>query len=155
MMKLNNKMILLRVSLLALLCMCLSCVTSCGDDAPEGVTGYYLSIDSQVRLNLGSNDGNQGTASGEVVDVLSNTVRNMLAALKEAYPEDTHAGNDEAVLAACNLIYRNYKEAYADKEGQTVCVIKLVRVKKVNDVVAESTTLTTYHFGQLPTTSPF
>jgi len=143
-----------RLSLCALLCACLLWATSCGDDEPQGVIGYYLSIESQVRLNLGNDDDSQGTASGEVVDVLSNTVRNMMSALKEACPEDTGTGNDEAALTACNTVYKKYKEAYADKEGRTVCVIKLIRVKKVNGVVTESTTLTTYHFGELPMTNP-
>ena len=139
----------LRGPLSALLFSCMLLVVSCGDE-PDWNIGYYLSIQSQVQLSLSEDDNSQGTASDKTVSVLSNTVRRMRKALQEAYPEDMHTGNDAAVLAACDKIYRDYKEAYADKEGYTVCVVKLYRTKKDGDVVRESKALTTYHFGVLP-----
>lgn len=124
--------------------------TSCGNSEPDWLIGYYMSINSQVRLNLSEDDESQGTTSNMTVDVLSNTVRHLRLALQEAYPHDTHTGDDAAVIAACDDIYMAYKKAYADKEGHTVCVINLYRAKKDGDKVVDSAPLKTYTFGALP-----
>lgn len=139
----------LRLPLLALLFSCLLLV-SCGSDEPNWNVGYYLSIQSQVKLSLSDEDESQGTSPAQTVDVLSNTVRRMRDALKEAYPYDTRTGDDAAVLVACGDIYKDYKTSYADKEGHIVCVLTLYRTKKDGDVVKKSTALATYHFGELP-----
>lgn len=141
----------LRLPLLALLFSCLMLVVcSCSKDEPNWLVGYYMTIQSQVKLSLSDEDESQGTSPDKAVDVLSNTVRRMRVAMQEAYPQDTRAGDDVAVLTACGDIYKDYKLSYADKEGHTVCVIKLYRAKKNGDIVIESTPLTTYHFGALP-----
>lgn len=139
----------LRLPLLALLFSGLLLV-SCGNDEPNWNVGYYLSIESQVQLSLSDDDESQGTTPAQAVDVLSNTVRRMRVALKEAYPQDTRTGDDAAVLVACGDIYKDYKLSYADKEGHIVCVVTLYRAKKDGDVVKESRPLSTYHFGELP-----
>ncbi len=140
----------LRLPLFALLFSCLLLTVSCGNEEPDWLVGYYMSIQSQVKLSLSDEDESQGTSPDKAVDVLSNTVRRMRIALQEAYPQDTRTGADAAVLTAIDNIYMDYKSAYADKEGHTVCVINLYRAKKDGDVVKESTPLKTYHFGALP-----
>ena len=139
-----------RVSLCVLLFSCILGTLSCGNDEPDWMIGYYMSINSQVRLTLSESEDAPGTTSNLTVDVLSTTVRNLKTALHEAYPEDTRSGNDAAVLTACDKIYRDYKSSYSDKEGHTVCVINLYRAKKENGIVVESTPLKTYTFGALP-----
>lgn len=140
----------LRMPLMALLFASLLMITACSDSEPDWLIGYYMSINSQVQLSLSEEDETQGTSPAVVVDVLSNTVRRMRAALHEAYPHDTRSGDDAKVLIALDNIYRDYKLSYADKEGHTVCVINLYRAKKDGDVVKESTPLKTYSFGALP-----
>ena len=135
--------------MIALLFSCLFTASSCGDE-PDWFIGYYLEIDSEVSLSLSDENENQGTIANTGVDVLSNALKRMKAAMQEAYPEDTRSGNDAAVLTALDEIYRKYKHAYADKEGHIVCVAKLYRAKKDREVVKESTQISTYHFGILP-----
>lgn len=145
----KNRIDPLRLPLLALLLCCVMMITSCGNE-PDWLIGYYMSINSQVKLSLSDADETQGTSPDMVVDVLSNTVRRMRDAMQEAYPQDNRTGDDAAVLTALDGIYRDYKLSYADKEGSTVCVINLYRAKKDGDVVKESTPLKTYRFGALP-----
>ena len=151
MMKLSDFSKRLVLSTLVLLS-CLFIPCSCGNNEPDWFIGYYLSVDSQIRLSLSEDDENQGTMPDRTVDIVSNVIRRMKAALQEAYPEDNLKGDDSAALAACNNIYMAYKHAYSEYEGNTVVVVKLYRVKKDNDVVKESTPLTVYHFGALPIT---
>jgi hypothetical protein len=139
-----------RVPLFVLLFSVVLGTFSCGNDEPDWMIGYYMSINSQVRLTLSEGEDAPGTTSNLTVDVLSTTVRNLRSALHEAYPQDTRTGNDAAVLTACDKIYMDYKASYVDKEGHTVCVINLYRAKKEHDVVVESTPLKTYSFGALP-----
>ena len=75
----------IRFTLLALLCLGASLVPmSCGNDEPELLVGYYLRIDSQVRLSFYEQDEEQGTSADPEADVLSNTILKMRAALKQA-----------------------------------------------------------------------
>jgi len=140
----------LRLPLFLLVFSFLLLTASCGKDEPNWLIGYYMNIDSKVKLSLSDADESQGTSPDQAVDVLSNTVRRMRVALQDAYPHDTRSGDDGAVLKALDDIYREYKLSYADKEGVTVCVITLYRGKKHHDIVKESTPLKTYQFGVLP-----
>ena len=51
-----------------------SCVSS---EEPEGDYTYYMSIQSQVNLNLDDDDENQGTMPDSKHDVLSKTILQM------------------------------------------------------------------------------
>lgn len=137
--------------LLLLLSGCLLMITaSCGKDEPDWLVGYYLSINSQVRLTLTEEDEGQGTMPDKSVDVLSNTVRRMRNALQDAYPVNKRQGDDGAVIMAVDNIYKDYAASYADKEGHTICVVQLCRAHMDGDVVKESRAIKTYHFGELP-----
>ena len=46
-------------------------LTSCGSDEPDWLIGYYMTIQSKVRLNLSEMDESQGTSSQPDADVLS------------------------------------------------------------------------------------
>lgn len=139
-----------RVALFLLLFSCVLGTISCGSNEPDWLIGYYMTIQSKVRLSLSNDDESQGTTPDKAVDVLSNTVRRLRTAMQEAYPHDTRTGDDVAVLSACDNIYRDYKASYADKEGYTVCTIVLYRAKKNGEVVIDNKPLTTYTFGALP-----
>jgi hypothetical protein len=124
--------------------------TSCGNDEPEYLIGYYLNIQSQVNLNLSDYDESQGTSASMSSSVLSTTIVNMRKALEATYPTATLKGNDSAVLTALDNIYRNYKIAYSGVEGHTVCIVKLYRTHLDGEVIVDSKCLTTYHFGIIP-----
>lgn len=124
--------------------------TSCGSDEPDLLVGYYLTIDSQVRLSLYEEDESQGTSANPDQDVLSNTIIKMKTALRETYPEATLKGNDAAVISALDNIYRKYKTMYGHLERGTVCTVKLYRAKLDDGIVVNSKSMMVFHFGALP-----
>ena len=143
----------IRFTLLALLCLGASLVPmSCGNDEPELLVGYYLRIDSQVRLSFYEQDEEQGTSADPEADVLSNTILKMRAALKQAYPEPTLEGDDAAVITALDNIYKKYKRFYSHLEKGTVCTVKLYRAKLDDGIVVNSRPMTVFLFGALPPT---
>lgn len=143
-----------RILLLALLCFGTSVVpTSCGSDEPDLLVGYYLTIDSQVRLSIYEQDEEQGTSADPDADVLSNTIVKMRTALKEAYPEPTLKGDDAAVIVALDNIYKKYKRMYSHLERGTVCTVKLYRAKLDDGIVVNSTSIKIFLFGALPPTT--
>lgn len=124
--------------------------SSCGNDEPDLDVGYYLGIQSQVRLSLYEEDESQGTSASPVADVLSTTIVRMRKALTLAYPMPNAYGNDARVIAACDDIYMDYKNSYGPSERNIVCVVKLYRARMEDDIVKKSTALKTYNFGALP-----
>lgn len=149
--KRKNKLLPASRWLLAALMACMLVTsTSCGNDEPDYLIGYYLNIQSQVNLNLSDYDESQGTSASMSSSVLSTTIVNMRKALEATYPTATLQGNDSAVLTALDNIYRNYKIAYSGVEGHTVCIVKLYRTHLDGEVIVDSRCLTTYHFGIIP-----
>jgi len=132
----------------------ISCLTlslnSCGNDEPDMLVGYYLGIQSQVRLTLSEEDESQGTSASPTADMLSTTIVRMRVALRNAYPTANTHGNDSRVIAALDDIFRDYKTMYGASERNTVCVVKLYRTSMEDDIVKHSRTIQTYHFGALP-----
>ena len=124
--------------------------SSCGNDEPDLDVGYYLGIQSQVRLSLYEEDESQGTSASPVADVLSTTIVRMRKALALAYPKPNAYGNDAHVIAACDDIYMDYKKSYGPSERNIVCVVKLYRARMEDDIVKKNTALKTYNFGALP-----
>lgn len=122
---------------------------SCGNDEPELPVGYYLSIHSQVMLDLSDNDENQGTAANMTSNVISVTIKRMKKALREAYPTPTLTGNDAAVLTACDSVYRSYRSTY-EPSKVTVCSVVLYKTRLDDEVSKSSTPLKTYHFSAMP-----
>jgi hypothetical protein len=127
-----------------------SSLTSCDDDEPNLDVGYYLGIQSQVRLSLYEDDESQGTSASPVADPLSTTIIRMRAALRDAYPMPNTHGNDSRVIAALDDIFMDYKTTHHASERNTVCIVKLYRTRMENDIVKKSKTLKTYHFGAIP-----
>ena len=126
-------------------------LTSCGNDEPDWLIGYYMTIDSQVRLSLHeSDDESQGTSASPVEDVLSTTIVRMRTALHDAYPVNNYQGDDAGVITALDNIYYAYKSMYGVDEKNTVCVVKLYRASMDGEIVVKSTALKTYHFGARP-----
>lgn len=141
----------LRGLLLAVaLVMPLTFMTSCSNDEPDMLVGYYMTIDSKVRLSLYEEDESQGTSSSPIVDVLSYTLVQMRTALRNAYPQNNTHGNDAKVIAACDGIYKKYKSMYGAEERNTVCIVKLYRASMDGEVVKRSKALKTYRFGARP-----
>jgi hypothetical protein len=124
--------------------------TSCGSDEPDWLVGYYMTINSETRLNLTENDESQGTSSQPYADVLSNTIVKMRTALNEFYQEPTTHANDAVILTALDNIYKQYKAMYGHLEKNTVCVVTIYRAAMDGEIVKRSTPLKTYHFGALP-----
>lgn len=128
----------------------LSTLMSCGDDESDLAVGYYLSIQSQVRLSLSENDESQGTSSSPLADPLSLTIIRMREALRNAYPEPNNYGNDSRVIAVLDAIFMDYKTTHNASERNTVCVVKLYRTRLDGEIVKKSKALKTYHFGAIP-----
>lgn len=124
--------------------------SSCENDEPDLEVGYYLNIQSQVRLSLYEEDESQGTSASPVADVLSTTIIRMRNALALAYPMRNTHGNDARVIAALDDIYMDYKNSYGPSERNIVCVVKLYRARMEDDIVKKSTALKSYNFGALP-----
>ncbi len=139
-----------RLLISILLMFTLAASTSCGSDEPDWLVGYYMTINSQVRISLSEEDESQGTSSQPIADVLSNTIVKMRNALHEAYPVNGRTGNDAAVISALDDIYRQYKLMYGGDERNTVCLVKLYRAAMDGEIVMRSTPLKTYHFGARP-----
>ena len=132
------------------LVMPLTFMTSCSNDEPDMLVGYYMTIDSKVRLSLYEEDESQGTSSSPIVDVLSYTLVQMRTALRNAYPQNNTHGNDAKVIAACDGIYKKYKSMYGAEERNTMCIVKLYRASMDGEVVKRSKALKTYRFGARP-----
>ena len=150
----NNKLIssLCRVVLpvMAFLLL-LPCSSSCGKDDKDLMVGYYMSINSKESFMASEDDENQGTTSANPdANVLYTTITRMKRALYDAYPTPRYGGDDVAVLAACDSVYRKYKNMYGALEKNTICVVKIMRTSQDGDIVVKSRTLTTYSFGALP-----
>lgn len=122
---------------------------SCGDDE-EVLIDYYLNVSSKESLGVTSEDESQGTMGQPNSNVLANTIWKMKKALRDIYPEATIQGNDVEVMYCVDKVYSDYKAMYGQLERNTICVVKLFRVKKVDGIIRSSTTLQTYHFGAIP-----
>ena len=121
----------------------------CSKDEPgDLVDSYYLDIQSMVALNLDDDDEEQGTMPDNGhADVLSKTIRKMKDALAAATSEQSsRQANDAAAMKACDEIYNEYAKAYAGSKGVTVCTVKVIRRKQVDQVRQEIVTLRTYPF---------
>lgn len=120
---------------------------SCGKDSEDDyVDSYYMTIQSQVSLNI-SDDEDQGTMSEGKNDVLSKTITSMKKALLNATSEkNSRQVNDAAAIRVCDSIYNAFVTAYADKKGPIVCYVKVIRSNLVDGLALNSYTLKTYHF---------
>ena len=137
--------------LIAAMALILPSLTSCSSDEPDLFIGYYMSINSKVRLNLSEMDESQGTSSQPEADMLSYTIVRMREALQIAYPQPNKYGNDAAVITALDNIYQPYHEMYGHYEKNTVCVVKLYRARMDEEgIVKKSTPIKTYRFGAQP-----
>ena len=126
-------------------------LTACDNDEPDLLIGYYMTIQSQVHLNLSEMDESQGTSSQPEADVLSLTIVRMRNALHEVYTHPSTQGNDAVVIAALDYIYNDYHNMYGSIEKNTVCVVKLYRARIDDEgVVKKSTALKSYRFGAQP-----
>ena len=142
---------LLRRPLLAMtLILTLLTLTTCGSDEPDWLVGYYLEINSEVRLNLSDDDESQGTSASPVQDVLSATIVNMRTALHDTYPVNDYHGDDAGVIAALDKIYYDYKAMYGATEKNTICIVKINRASMDGEIVVKSRSLKSYRFGARP-----
>ena len=126
--------------------------TSCGDDDEMALIDYYLNISSKESLGVTDEDEAQGTMGQPNSNVLANTIWKMKKALRDNYPVATVQGNDRDVVTCIDNIYNDYKAMYGHLERNTICVVKLYRVKKIDGVIKDSTPMQVYHFGALPPT---
>ena len=123
-------------------------VASCGNEEPEGVESYYITIESQVPLNIREGDENQGTMGDDGAnDVLSKTVSRMKYLVQAVQsPDKSRQANDAAVIGVCDSIYNAYVHAYSTMERVIVCHVKVYRTKIVNGIQQYNKALKTYQF---------
>ena len=130
--------------------------TSCNDkgDEPDAFFNYYMTIQSQVELELSDIAEENGTLVGGQVSVISRTVSRMQNVMTQ-YESDQNSTDIEAtLLTACDSIYREYATAYVQYSGQTLCFVQIHRRKIVGGVTQEGTTLKTYYFRALKGLDP-
>lgn len=132
--------------IVAMLVMATSCENK--EDEPGGAYSYYMTIQSQVELQLHEEeDESQGTMTDGKNEVLSKTIVNMKKALAAATSEqNSRQVNDAAAMKVCDSIYNGYATAYAEKKGITVCIVKIIRSKMVDGQAHDGYTLRTYNF---------
>ena len=131
-------------------------ITSCKDkgDEPDALFNYYMTIQSQVELELSDNAEEEGTLVGGQVSVISRTVSRMqmVMASYESLQNSTDIETD--LLSKCDSIYREYSSAYVQYSGQTLCFVQIHRRKMVDGTAQEGTTLKTYYFRALKGLDP-
>ena len=130
--------------------------TSCADGSDEsGATyGYYMTIQSQVALEMSDNAEEEGSLVGGQVSVISRTVSRMRRVLSQYESEQNSTAVEAALLAACDSIYREYASAYVQYSGQTLCFVQINRRKLVDGISQEGSTLKTYYFRALKGLDP-
>lgn len=145
----TNKFINLSRMLLAIMAITLasSFLSSCGDDEDMLDVGYYLLVNSEDAYKGSSTDQQQGTIGESTSSVIYTTITLMNQAISETYPVRDRNGNDAAVIAGCDNVYRSYVESHTTKGGATVCVIVLYRARMEGTIVKSSTPLKTYHLS--------
>ena len=115
--------------------------TACGDDEPDQTTiDYYMDVEEEFLVN-GSTDH---------TDRYYNPKALMMEAVRTAYPTPDAAGNDEAVIAACDQMYQRYLQMYTGKAEHLTCLMHLVRAVKTGDIVRKSEPIKTYSFDINP-----
>ena len=125
-----------------------------GHDEPNALYNYYMTIQSQVELELSDNAEEEGTLVGGQVSVISRTVSRMRNVMAQYESDQNSTDIETALLTACDSIYREYASAYVQYSGQTLCFVKINRRKLVDGKFQEGTTLKTYYFKALKDVDP-
>lgn len=131
--------------------MAVSCESS---DEPDAVYNYYMTIQSQVELELSGNAEEEGTLVGGQVSVISRTVSRMRNVMAQYDADQNSTDIEAALLTACDSIYREYASAYVQYSGQTLCFVQINRRKLVDGQYQDGTTLKTYYFRALKDVDP-
>lgn len=131
-----------------LVAMMMVVATSCKEESPDDNNYvYYMTIQSQVSLNLKDTDESQGSMADPSVDLLSKTVARLLKAVRDNESYQGDAKSKQAhLLMTCDSIYREYVDVNPVNHGKTVCFVKLIRVIDTDGVKSNAVTLQTYHF---------
>ena len=125
-----------------------------GHDEPNALYNYYMTIQSQVALDLSENSEEEGTLVSGQVSVISRTVSRMRNVMAQYESDQNSTDIETALLTACDSIYREYASAYVQYSGQTLCFVKINRRKLVDGKFQEGTTLKTYYFKALKDVDP-
>lgn len=148
--KKSPKLLLCHLLAIMLLAGSVTAFNACSGDDDEAIIDYYLNISSKEPIGTSTADEEQGTMGQPRGTVLSNTIYKMRMAVHDNYPVANTQGNDIEIAAACDNIYGTYKSLYGPFEKNTICVIKLYRVKKIDGVIRGSRAMRTYRFGAIP-----
>ena len=123
---------------------------ACGsdDDKFVGDYKYYLTIQSQVRLNLKEEDESQGTMSNPDYDLLSRTILKMQQSVVDNESMQGDVKEKEAALfTVCDSLYRSYADRNPENKGRVVCFVKLIRSRINSDgTIKDAVTMKYYQF---------
>mgnify|MGYP006916043003 CR=1 FL=1 len=133
--------LLRRLAMMLLAAMMLCSLGGCtSEDEPESGIDYYLGI--QTKYYIYRIPGAIPPAPQE--DMIGFLTSKMKIRIREVYPKRGLVGNDNAVLAACDEIYREYREI--GYKTETKCVAVLYRADMSGTIVKRSTPIKRYSF---------
>lgn len=137
-MKLSNVWLVLALS-----CLLLGGLSSCGSDEPEGKSiDYYMEIEEEFLVNGTSNYADRYKEH--------NPKTMMMEAVRNVYPKPDNVGNDDAVVMACDGVYARFCEMYSGNNDHLTCLMHLVKAHKEGGIVRQSERLKTYSFDVNP-----
>lgn len=132
--------VLFRAMLVALCLFTVTGFTSCNsDDEPDLVVGYYLSVQSRVKIY-----SRGGLPPAPKEHMIGKMTIQMKERINEVYPVRDLVGNDAAVMMACDDVYDTYKESHMQANAE--CVVILNRAWMSGIVVKQSKPIKTYRF---------
>ena len=126
---LRPSLLLLSLSLMAV------AVTSCNDEEPEGV-GYYITVGTKSPQD-------SYVAHDEKVYLITRVMQDSIRAV---YPKPNPTGDDQAVLNACNNVYRQYRVEHPEFFTGGYTVARLHRGWMSGTVIKSSSVIAVWSF---------
>ena len=126
--------------LLALSCLLLGGLSSCGDEPDAKTIDYYMEVEEAFLVD--------GATSH--TDRYYNPKTLMNESIRRVYPTPDDVGNDEAVIQACDETCARFYGMYESKGEHLTCLLHLIKVHKVGDIVRQSEELKAYNIDVNP-----
>ena len=103
---------------------------------------YYLEVEEEFLVNGEVNNTDRYKEH--------NPITMMKEAIKKAYPEINAVGDDDAVIEACDEVFKRFYDMYTGNGDHLTCLVNLIRVKKEGGIVRHSEPLKTYNIDVNP-----